>query len=242
MKAAVKIQQSQAIVYDASRMNCPDSDYFSVDFWRLEKALIGEATGRGSAWFLETPSGPVVLRQYLRGGWAAKLSRRHYFFTTATRSRPFREFYMLAELYELGLPVPRPVAALCEFKRLKSSGAILTATIPSAQTLADVLSTDLKASMTETGFWESIGRCIRDFHDAGLWHADLNARNILLDADNKVFLIDFDRARFTPGKAVKGKGKGNLKRLQRSLIKLWPLAESAESEPAWDRLLLGYHD
>jgi 3-deoxy-D-manno-octulosonic acid kinase len=239
MKAAVQMQESQAIVYDASRMDCPAADYFHVDFWRSQNALSGEATGRGSAWFLETPSGPVVLRQYLRGGWAAKLSRRHYFFTTATRSRPFREFYVLAELYELGLPVPRPVAALCEFQRLMSSGAILTATIPSARTLADVLSSELKSFMSQSDFWESIGQCIRNFHDAGLWHADLNARNILLDAENRVFLIDFDRARFRPAKAVRG--MGNLRRLKRSLIKLWPLQASAELEPAWDRLLVAYH-
>ena len=33
----------------------------------------------------------------------------------------------------------------------------------------------------------------------GLIHADLNARNILVDAEGSIFLIDFDRARIRRG-------------------------------------------
>jgi 3-deoxy-D-manno-octulosonic acid kinase len=238
MKAAVEMQKTSAIVYDAGRMECPTGDYFDVEFWRSQQAVIAEAIGRGSAWFLETPQGPVVLRQYLRGGWAAKISRQRYLLTTATRSRPFKEFYVLADLFERGLPVPRPVAAFCEFHGLTSSGAILTATIPSAKTLVDVLLSEDLAARSPNGFWERIGRCIRRFHDAGVWHADLNARNILLAADEEVFLIDFDRARFTPGQPVSG--QGNLKRLRRSLLKVWPSSDLEQVDYAWNRLMVAY--
>jgi len=61
----------------------------------------------------------------------------------------------------------------------------------------------------------------------------------LLDADLRVFLIDFDRARFTPGKVVNG--EGNLKRLKRSLVKLWPTGELSAMQTAWTQLIAAYH-
>ena len=239
MKTATHKQKSLAIVYDASLRDVPDVDWFSVDFWRSRQALTGEAVGRGSAWYINAPFGPVVLRQYLRGGWAAKLSHRNYFFTTVSRSRPFREYHLLAALFEQGLPVPRPVAALCEFRGLISSGALLTACIPSAQTLADVLASQSDDSNLTSDIWGRVGKCIRLFHDAGVWHADLNARNILLDAGLQVFLIDLDKARFTPGKRVDG--VGNLARLKRSLVKLWPTETQSALQQAWTQLEAGYH-
>ncbi len=232
MKSVIHKESSLAIAYDASLMEMPTVDYFSVDYWRSKQALEGEAVGRGSAWFINTAFGPVVLRQYLRGGWVAKISRQSYFFSTVSRSRPFREYHLLAALYDLGLPVPKPVTALCEFHGIISSGALMTARISSAQTLADVLPGN-------EGIWGDVGKCIRRFHDAGVWHADLNARNILLDADLRVFLIDFDRARFTPGKVVNG--EGNLKRLKRSLVKLWPTGELSAMQTAWTQLIAAYH-
>lgn len=239
METTIHKQKSLAIVYDASLLATPDVDWFNIDFWRSRQALTGEAVGRGSAWYINAPFGPVVLRHYLRGGWAAKFSHQSYLFTTVSRSRPFREYHLLADLFEQGLPVPRPVAALCEFRGLISSGALLTAVIPSAQTLADILPGQSGDPDPIPDLWERIGKCIRQFHDAGVWHADLNARNILLDAGLRVFLIDLDRARFTPGNRVNG--EGNLTRLKRSLTKLWPAEARSALPQAWAQLEAGYH-
>lgn len=236
MKHVTHRESSWAVVYDASLMNVPDPEDFDVDVWRSRQAVSGEATGRGSAWFVEAPYGPVVLRHYLRGGWAAKLSRQAYFFTGVSTSRPFREYHILAELFEKGLPVPRPVAALCQHKGFVATGAIMTACIPSAKTLADVVA---GAGETE-GLWASVGRCIRKFHSAGAWHADLNARNILLDSDSRVYLIDFDRARLQAGEPVNG--ERNLKRLKRSLVKFWPTNQLAELDSAWTELKVAYNE
>lgn len=234
MKHEINKGKSWAITYDASLLDAPGPDYFSIDFWRSRRAVSGEAVGRGSAWFIEANHGPVVLRHYLRGGWAAKLTRHSYFFTGVSNSRPFREYHVLAGLYALGLPVPRPVAALCEHHGLASTGAIMTACITGSTTLADLLS----GGEPVEGTWKRIGTCIRKFHDAGAWHADLNARNILLDADRKVYLIDFDRARFVPGQPVNG--EGNLKRLKRSLQKLWRAGGQSVPQQAWIELKAGY--
>ena len=236
MKHAIHTDKTWAIAYDAGLLEVPGVEFFNVDYWRSRQALAGEAVGRGSAWFIESPHGPVVLRQYLRGGWAAKFSRQAYLFTCVSRSRPFREFHLLAELSEKGLPVPRPVAALCQYHGLLSTGALMTARIASAKTLADSLSA---GSMLE-GTWSRIGQCIRRFHRAGVWHADLNARNIMLDTGLQVYLIDFDRARYNPGAVVNG--EGNLRRLKRSMIKLWPAERDAEMHTAWAQLRAAYDE
>jgi len=223
-----------AVAYDASLVDAPGVEYFDAEYWRSRQALTGQAVGRGSAWFVQAPFGPVVLRRYLRGGWAARLSREHYIYTGVSTSRPFREYHLLAAMHALQLPVPRPVAALCQHRGMLSRGAIMTKKIMNTAPLADLLSGDGPGHDT----WAAVGACIRRFHAAGIWHADLNARNILLDGDARVFLIDFDRARFSPGEEVDG--KGNLKRLRRSLAKLWPQVESETMEEAWKNLKAGY--
>jgi len=240
MKPAVHKQLSRAVIYDADRLELPADESFNVEYWAERNALQGQASGRGSTWFIDAPYGPVVLRQYLRGGWAAKLSRRHYFFTTVSKSRPFREFNVLKSLHDLGLPVPQPVAALCQRRGFLARGAIMTARIDGAQTLAEVLSITKPDTEQWARLWADVGTCIRRFHIAGVWHADLNACNVLLDTDAKVFLIDFDRARFTPGQAVNG--ASNLSRLSRSLFKYWPASRMPELQPAWAYLMAAYHE
>ncbi len=238
MKPVKDTPGSYAVIYDAKRMEIPPPGYFDIEYWRSRNAVQGEAVGRGSAWFLISPEGPMVLRRYLRGGWAAKLSRQRYFFTGATRSRPFREYQILSALSDLGLPVPKPVAAICKFSGFTYTGAIITVTIPSVLTLADALNRQ-PVTVPETDTWQNIGRCIRRFHDAGVWHADLNARNILIDDQNRVFLIDFDRAKYSPGKPVNG--RGNMKRLKRSLHKLWPSSTVSGMDIAWKQLMAAYN-
>ena len=114
----------------------------------------------------------------------------------------------------------------------------MTARISAAQTLADYLTADQDSDSLVTGPWGRVGQCLRRFHDAGVRHADLNARNILLDEGLQVFLIDFDRAGFTPDKAVNG--TNNLNRLRRSLAKLWPTEHRSVLQPAWTLLKAGY--
>jgi 3-deoxy-D-manno-octulosonic acid kinase len=236
MKHEIHKQGAWAITYDADLVETPGVEYFSVDYWRARQALSGEAVGRGSAWFIQAPFGPVVLRRFLRGGWAAVFSRESYFYTGVSASRSFREYRLLAELYAAGLPVPRPVAALCRHRGLLSTGAIMTVRITGAKPLVDLLEVDAP----DANVWTVVGRSIRRFHDAGVWHADLNVRNILMDAGAQVFLIDFDRARYRPGTRVNG--EGNLNRLKRSLLKHWPANEISALPVAWSALMAGYDE
>lgn len=225
---------SSLIVYDAERIHQPSPELFDPAYWSARGAVAGEAVGRGSALFLDTPFGEAVLRRYLRGGFPARFNRDRYLFTGWDRSRPVAEFRALERLSGAGLPVPAPIAAMTIRSGLTYRGGLLTARIPDSLPLADLM-----LSRAGTGdFWLRIGGCIRRFHDHHVVHADLNARNILVDAADGVFLIDFDRARLdADDRAAFAR---NLQRLRRSFDKLWPVAVEDRLEACWDALEQGY--
>ena len=223
------------IVYDADQIRHPDSHLFEPRYWEEQGAVTGHATGRGSTLFLETEFGHAVLRQYLRGGWSARVSRDRYVFSGFEQSRPVKEYQVLEALSVAGLPVPEPLAAICVRDGRLYSGWLMTRRIMHSVPLADVI-----GSRRDTpDLWRETGACIRRFHDFGLVHADLNARNILV-AEDGIHLIDFDQARFRPGEPVNG--EGNLNRLKRSLVKLWPAGKKPALQTAWTALKVAYDE
>jgi len=207
---------------------------FDPAHWKEQGAVVGNARGRGSALLLETEFGPAVLRQYLRGGWAARVSRDRYRFTGFEQSRPVREFRLLEQLSGAGLPVPEPLAALCIHEGSSYKAWLLMRRIMNVDPLADLI----EKRHEDPLLWEGVGKCIRRFHEFGLVHADLNARNILLDGDGDVYLIDFDRSRIRKGDSAAF--SANLRRLHRSLQKVWPKTLRRYLGRCWGRLLAGY--
>ncbi len=236
MKPRTHKQDSQVIVYDADSIKQLDTQLFDADSWEQSGGLVGLAEGRGSALLLETAFGPAVLRRYLRGGWAARFSRDRYLFTGFERSRPLAEFRLLAMLRAQDLPVPHPLAAQCMRNGIFYTGSLMTKRIPDVVPLADLLGS------VEAGceLWRATGACIRRFHQQGVVHADLNARNIMVRDSAAVYLIDFDRARISKG--AHRSFEANLRRLRRSLDKLWPGSKKDQLESCWSCLLEGYRE
>lgn len=225
---------SQIIVYDADSIARVNTRLFDEEAWKQSGKLVGTAKGRGTALFLETDFGPVVLRRYLRGGWAARFSQDRYLFTGYQRSRPVAEFKILLKLWSMDLPVPQPLAAQCVKGGLFYTGSLMTRRIENVEPFAERL-------LDEPGthsLWSAVGRCIRRFHDSGVVHADLNARNILIDDNDRIYLIDFDRAKIMMG--AQNQFESNLNRLQRSLRKLWPEGHSESLQKGWANLLAAY--
>ncbi len=182
--------------------------------------------GRQAAWYVSGPGlGAAVLRHYRRGGLIARISLDRYLWTGAARTRSFAEFDILDFLYGKGLPVPRPLAAAYWRCGLRYRAAIVTELIPEARTLAGSLD-DCRP--------EAIAGAIHAMHEAGVWHADLNAFNILIDAAGKTWLIDFDRGRRCVVDAARR--QANLLRLRRSLAKV---AGSA-GEQCWEAINRAY--
>ncbi|QDQ87357.1 3-deoxy-D-manno-octulosonic acid kinase [Alcaligenaceae bacterium SJ-26] len=182
--------------------------------------------GRQAAWFVEGPWGQAVLRQYRRGGLVARISRDLYVWQGESKTRSFAEFRIMEMLWHAGLRVPRPLAAAY----WRSAGvlyraALLTQRVENAVPLADCMAQADPARVAQS---------IADMHAAGVWHADLNAHNILLDPAGEAWLIDFDRAR--AGGCSAQDRQNNLMRLKRSMLKLAGTA----AEAYWQAIFVHY--
>lgn len=186
--------------------------------------IIGRG-GRGAAWFVEGNFGLAVLRHYRRGGWLSRFNTGWYIWRGEAQTRCVREYQLLRALHSQGLPVPAPIAAGWQRYGPLYRQALLIERIPHVHSLAQIL-----ASNPQRAPWEGVGHTIARFHRAGVWHADLNAHNILRDAQGKLWLIDFDRSR--QGIIEESDCEQNLARLRRSLHKLDP----ENGEAGWQRL------
>lgn len=218
------------IIYDASRWS---PDQAAPAFDDLNAASV-ERRGRGDVRILQLPFAEAILRHYQRGGWASRISRDWYFWSGREATRPFREFRLTAHLFALGLPVPRPLVARYLRSGMRYRAALITERIARAQTLAECLQAGAPID------WPELGRVIARFHAQGLWHADLNAHNLMVDADGKWWMIDLDRSQLRARSDAWQ--QRNLARLQRSLLKLGAAERVAGFDSkAWPALHSGYY-
>lgn len=188
--------------------------------------------GRGAVGLVAPLGEPWVVRHYRRGGLMARWLKDSYVWRGAERTRCFREFRLLVELADAGLPVAAPVAARYRRHGLIYRADLVTAELPQARTVAEYV----LAGEFDAGLARAVGATIAHFHRVGVWHADLNAHNIL-QSGHRLYLIDFDRGR---RRAPDQRWQvANLQRLRRSLLKLG----GAEGQPAgWDTLWSALQD
>ena len=224
---------SGAMLYKPSFAGKFAVPWFEPRYWMARGAVVGEALGRGTTYVVQEGERRLVLRHYRRGGLIARLSPDRYIWRGEAATRPVRELLLTDRMYEAGLPVPAPVAARYQREGLWYRADIVTQFIPDTQSLAQRLT----AGSVSLESWAAVGRCIRRFHDFGICHADLNAHNILLRADEQVYVIDFDRGRLrAPGLWR----DGNLVRLRRSLEKIHDSLAQPFDEIPWQCLLAAY--
>lgn len=219
------------LLYDANRFASAPvaAELFAREHWLARPGSRDASGGRGGALHVRGEFGDAVLRHYRRGGVAARVSDDRYVYTGAGRTRPFREFRVLARAHGEGLPVPAPIAAAFRRTGLAYRGDILVASVPEARTLAQLVAAEAPID------WGAIGTAIAQCHRAGYFHADLNAHNVLLDAAGRAWIIDFDRARVrVPARAWQ---QANLARLQRSLRKLGAASAATFQSRDWPALV-----
>lgn len=183
---------------------------------------IDTAAGRGQVSRFPLDKGEAVLRRYRRGGLVARISTDAFL-----GNRMLAEFRMIATLHKKGFSVPEPVGVAWERRGLLFRGSIATRSL-TAVTLLDYLREpgDKKATL------ELCGRRIREMHDHGVWHADLQVKNIMTDG-TKVWILDFDNARRVSSLSSRSRSR-NLLRLRRSLEK------HGQSLDNFDAILEGY--
>lgn len=224
-----------AILYDGAAAPAPDHAWFDPDHWQAQGKLRARGGGRGAACFIETPLGACVLRHYHRGGMVAPLLGDRYLWTGREQTRSFAEFRLTAALADRGLPVPRPLAARYRRRGIHYDADLITHRIGDTQTLAE----RMHQGRFDDALAERVGATVARFHAQGVWHADLNAHNVLVGPDG-LYLIDFDRGELrTP---ARGWQRSNLQRLRRSLLKLGAGegGEDVFERTRWTALMRGY--
>jgi len=227
-------QRGSVIRYDAGLCQPFEPRLFEVAWLKEQGHHRGYAAGRGAAHFLHFGGLDLVMRPFLRGGLMQKISRDLYLRLGLEQTRSMREFTLLAWMHGQGLAVPRVVASQVRFVGPLYRAAIITQRIPDARPLEDWL----RGGALAPGQWSRIGKVVRRMHDAGVFHADLNRRNILIDGNQEIWLIDFDKcARRAPGPWY----QESLSRLHRSLRKADGQGEGLHwTEADWSHLLAGY--
>lgn len=232
IEAQAQTTPDGAVLFDTLLPVRPQPAWLDPAHWAAETV----AGGRGGVVFAYTPIGDAVLRHYHRGGLAARFSADRYLWMGAERTRAFREFRLLSKLANAGLPVPKPIIAGYTRHGARYTANLLMRRIAPAQTLAERLA----GRQLDDAALHAVGRSLASFHALGVWHADLNAHNILLDADAGAWLIDFDRGRLRKPELVWQ--QANLARLRRSLDKLGAAQLYPDFDSrCWHPLLAAYH-
>lgn len=225
----------QVIWFDPQQISAVGPEHFTEHFWRDKNAISSLAGGRSTAWFIDDGDHRLLLRHYYRGGFIARFNRDCFLRKPVAQSRAMQEFSLLQKLQALSLPVPVPVAA-----SMKKAGPgvyradIIVRTIPDSSDVFHLL----RQQQLSPQQWYLIGQSIARMHAAGVYHSDLNCHNLLLDNDDRAWIVDFDKCEFR----VAGEWQQqNLQRLLRSLRKeLGKYPDFHWGEEHWHDLLEGY--
>lgn len=165
--------------------------------------------GRGAVFRFPCGGRWGVVRKHLRGGAIRHFLKESYFL----HNRPRRELRLHDYVWRQGLPVPEPLGACWRWRGLFVRGAIAMVEIP-APNLFDYLQAQPDQG---ADVMRRCGELFRRMHDLGVWHADLQVRNVLV-AEGGLYLIDLDNARLIPGMSHLQRAR-NLFRFRRSLEK-----------------------
>ena len=198
--------------------------------------------GRGSIRLRRLANGhTAVIRLYLHGGALRRITGQSFF---TWPPRPFRELAITEELRRRGLRTVEIYAACVSRPRGPFyRGWLITRQLENAEDLWAALKSCLTERMDLDQILRAAAESIAAMHREGVYHTDLNLKNILVRPDRTGlagYIIDFDKAKVFLGRLPAPLAARNLKRLQRSVRKLDPTRQ-VFSEPAWDQFLSFYH-
>jgi tRNA A-37 threonylcarbamoyl transferase component Bud32 len=183
--------------------------------------------------------GRAVFRRYRRGGLFRWLTRDKLL----GGLRPFRELRAVEAARGAGVPTAEVLAVRVD--RVGPGvyrGEMVTRELVDAPDLVTWLcGADAPRGRERSAAIDAIGRAVRRMHDAGIVHADLHVKNILLrrEPSMRVFVIDFDRATIED-RLPRDVRDANLRRLDRSTVKFNLCARPAISRADRVRFLRGY--
>jgi 3-deoxy-D-manno-octulosonic acid kinase len=190
--------------------------------WASAQPGVRAFTGRGAAYGVGSGDQEWVVRHFRRGGLMARLLGDRYL--RAGTPRPLSELRASAAARERGVATPEVVAVVVHRAGPFYRADIATRLVPGGIDLADMLLGPARpdAAGREAACGAAAELLLQAF-DAGVQHADLNLRNILVQARQegpRAYLLDLDRAVVHGRPATRGERRRMLQRLQRSRRKL----------------------
>ena len=226
--AAVERQGVRLIAEEASLDALLAAGLDRPERWSALLAGAAEGAGRGGTAVLRLEERrPVRIKRLLRGGWTRSLRRDRF-----PRGRLDDNLAIPLEARRRGVPTPAPVALLARPAGGGWEGWMAVEEIEGGVDLSRLCSADPVPGR------EPLRVClqaVRQMHDAGVEHRDLNLGNLLWrDAPSgaEAWVLDLDRARLHPGGlSVTLRARG-LRRLERSHAKL---CHTLERDGAGDR-------
>jgi len=211
----------------------------------LEIERRGDAAGvfgRGDMRSMKLADGTTALfRCYHHGGLFRSLTGKWFI---SWPPRPFRELTITEELRRRGFPTVEVLAACVEKIRGPIyRGWLVTRQLEEARDLWDGLQSGFCQSVGIDASLKAVAASIRRMHREGVYHRDLNLKNILIRstaAGVDSHVIDFDKAILVLGQLPAPLARKNLDRLLRSIRKLDPQRQYF-SAASWDGFLQYYN-
>jgi len=205
------------------------------DLERLPRTSMGKPSAfKPAVWRVETPQGPLVVKDVRHSGWATRWIARWLL------GRERRVLERLA-----------PLAGVPHLEGVIDADAIALTLLPGRTLTAELFKQDPRELVTQ------LFALTDQLHALGVFHLDLHQRrNLLVDEDGQLHLVDFgaaiapgrlvrallgrllrhvDRqaaykflARFCPEELTDDEARAVLR--QRSLRRLWPLSRPSRRE------------
>ncbi|MBA7485882.1 3-deoxy-D-manno-octulosonic acid kinase [subsurface metagenome] len=165
----------------------------------------------------------MLVKHYEHGGLFRKITRDIFL----GNSRPFRELDILEAASQKGIPVPEVLAARVD--RIFGpfyKGEIVYKEIPDSANLLEYLKGLNERPMGEKislkrEIINSLAQAIKKMHASGIYHADLNVKNVLIQNRGEaplIYLVDFDCSKIKKNLSLRVRIK-NLARFNRSCEK-----------------------
>jgi len=165
----------------------------------------------------------MIIKHYEHGGLFRKITKDIFLGS----SRPFRELAILEAAGQKGIPVPEVLAASVD--RIFGpfhKGEIVYKEIPDSANLLEYLKGLNERPMGEKislkrEIINSLAQAIKKMHTSGIYHADLNVKNVLIQNRGeapRIYIVDFDCSKIKKNLSLRVRIK-NLARFNRSCEK-----------------------
>jgi 3-deoxy-D-manno-octulosonic acid kinase len=214
--------------------------------WAARRHDARQLSGRGVVYSVPAPaSGPDgrhrwAVRHYRRGGAVAPLLADRYLAVGVPRPR--REAAASGALRMRGVPTPAVVAGACYRSGVFYRADLVTEMVPGTVDLAEAVFTS--GGNSEEAL-RTAGQLVALLAGAGVEHADLNAKNILVAktaTGPEAYVLDLDRCGIAGVDSASGAAlsrrrlQRSLQRLERSLRKLEGRAQRVLTDAEWAAL------